>query len=194
MVGNFQPDGALHQMGTRPASDDWGRHSLMIRHLLVAAMPYLFAGTVQADESAFLGSLEGRWAGGGMVRVRIDRTPINVSCNLNSQATDVALSLKGTCRGLILISRSIGADLQFTGANYSGTYVGPSGRKSTLTGKRRGSAINLTIHWAREVNGDRRANLTLQRVGENGMKLVTVDVDPKTGNSVVTSEINLQKK
>jgi hypothetical protein len=154
----------------------------------------LFAGTVQADESAFLGSLEGKWTGGGMVRVRIDRMPINVSCNLDSQTTDVALSLKGTCRGLIVVSRSIGADLQFTGVNYSGTYVGPSGRKSTLIGKRRGSAINLTIHWAREVNGDRRANLTLQRVGENGMKLVTVDVDPRTGNRVVTSEINLQKR
>ncbi|AFL50777.1 hypothetical protein ABIE78_003429 [Sinorhizobium fredii] len=166
----------------------------MIRHLFVAVMLSLFAGTVQADESAFLGSLEGQWAGGGMVRVRVDRTPINVSCNFDSQATDVALSLKGTCRGLIVVSRSIGADLQFTGVNYSGTYVGPSGRKSTLIGKRRGSAINLTIHWAREVNGDRRANLTLQRVGENGMKLVTVDVDPRTGNRVVTSEINLQKR
>jgi hypothetical protein len=166
----------------------------MVRHLFVAVMLPLFAGTVQADESAFLGSLEGKWTGGGMVRVRIDRMPINVSCNLDSQTTDVALSLKGTCRGLIVVSRSIGADLQFTGVNYSGTYVGPSGRKSTLIGKRRGSAINLTIHWAREVNGDRRANLTLQRVGENGMKLVTVDVDPRTGNRVVTSEINLQKR
>jgi hypothetical protein len=166
----------------------------MIRHLLAAATLSLFAGTVQADESAFLGSLEGKWAGGGMVRVRVDRTPINVSCNFDSQATDVALSMRGTCRGLIVVSRSIGADLQFTGVNYSGTYVGPSGRKSTLFGKRRGSAINLTIHWAREVNGDRRANLTLERVGENGMKLVTVDVDPRSGNRVVTSEINLQRK
>ncbi|HXV29522.1 MAG TPA: hypothetical protein VD840_04235 [Sinorhizobium sp.] len=166
----------------------------MIRRLLCASILAFAAGAAQADEQAFLGALEGNWAGGGMVKIRTDMMPINVSCDLHSRNSGLALSLRGTCRGLILVSRPIGADLAFNGAHYSGTYIGPSGGKSGLTGSRRGSAINLTIHWAKEVNGDRRARLTLQKVGENGMKLTTVDVDPRSGNRVVTSEINLRRE
>ena len=35
--------------------------------------------------------------------------------------------------------------------------------------------------------------MTVQKVGENGMKLTTVDVDPKTGVQVVTCEISLSR-
>ncbi|MDK1385646.1 hypothetical protein QN224_09530 [Sinorhizobium sp. 8-89] len=166
----------------------------MIQRLLAACGLFFAVGAAQADETAFLGSLEGQWAGDGMVKVRINRSPINVSCTFNSQASGPALSMKGTCRGLIVVSRAVGADLQFNGSSYSGFYVGPSGRRAGLTGNRRGNAINLTIRWPREVNGDRSANLTLQKVGQNGMRLVTTDVDPRSGYSVVTSDINLRRQ
>lgn len=167
----------------------------MIRRFLQASsILVLAAGATQASEQAFLGALEGQWAGRGTVKIRADVAPINVSCNLNSRNAGLALSMRGTCRGLILVSRPIGADLQFNGARYSGTYIGPRGGKSGLIGSRRGDAINLTIHWAREVNGDRRARLILRKVGENGMQLTTIDVDPRSGSRVVTSKIDLRRE
>lgn len=165
----------------------------MIRHLLVGGALCLFAAAAEADEQAFLGSLEGKWAGRGMVKTRADARPLNVSCNFNSQAAGLALSMRGTCRGLIVFSRSISADLAYNGADYNGIYIGPMGGRSGLVGKRRGNAINLIVHWAKEVNGDHRANMTLQKVGENGMRLTTIDVDPRSGGRIVTSDINLRR-
>lgn len=166
----------------------------MKRHLLIASAICLIAAAAQADERAFLGSLEGNWAGRGIVKLRADMAPINVACNFDSTNSGLAFSMRGTCRGLILVSRSISADLKFDGAHYSGTYIGPKGGRSGLMGNRRGSAINLTIHWAKEVNGDRRARMILQKVGDHGMKLMTVDRDPSSGGRVVTSEINLRRR
>jgi len=166
----------------------------MIGRLLTAGMIVLAAGAAQADERAFLGSLEGQWAGRGMVKMRADARPINVSCNFDTQSAGSALSMRGTCRGLVVVSRSIGADLQSNGENYRGIYTGPMGGRSGLVGKRRGDAINLTVRWAKEVNGDHRANMTLRKVGENGMRLTTIDVDPSSGKRVVTSDIKLQRR
>ncbi|OAP36604.1 hypothetical protein AU381_19130 [Sinorhizobium glycinis] len=166
---------------------------MLQKFLLTLGVLCCTAGTALADETAFLDSLEGKWTGSGMVLTRINRAPINVSCNFDSEADGSALSMKGTCRGLLVISRSISADLRSKGATYSGVYVGPRGGRSALTGSRRGNAINLTIRWAREVNGDRRARLVVQKVGENGMRLSTIDEDPSSGKRVVTSEINLRR-
>ncbi len=63
-----------------------------------------------------------------------------------------------------------------------------------LNGKRLGNAIKLAIHWAKEVNGDRSARMTIEKIGSKGMRLNTVDTDrPKSGKSVVTGQINLRR-
>ncbi|TCL68155.1 hypothetical protein EV286_10982 [Rhizobium sp. BK251] len=160
--------------------------SLMIA-LVLAASP------AHADEAAFLGSLQGSWAGSGSVKIRINSTPVNVTCTFNSQTSKTELSLNGTCRGFVLISRSLGADLKFNGARYSGIYVGPNGGKAGLSGNRQGNVINLTIRWPKEVNGDRTARLMLQKTGADGMMLTTTDNDPSSGRNVVTSQINLRR-
>ena len=147
-----------------------------------------------SEETAFLKSLEGNWAGSGTVKPRIGSAPIGVRCSFETRENADALSMQGTCRGMILISRSIGADIKVDGTRYSGVYIGPAGGRSALSGSRQGEAINLAIRWANEVNGDRNANLTVERVGSTGMVLKTVDTDPASGEAVVTSEINLQRR
>ncbi len=59
--------------------------------------------------------------------------------------------------------------------------------------KRSGNAIKLAILWAKEVNGDRSARMTIEKIGSNGMRLTTIDTDPKTGKGIVTSQINLRR-
>ena len=151
------------------------------------------AGAVHAQEAEFLQSLDGDWSGKGTVKVRADSSPVNVTCNFDSDATETSLSLDGNCRGLVIVSRAIGADLKANGSKYSGSYVGAGTGTAGLSGSRSGNAINLGIAWAKEVNGDRKAQMTVEKVGDNGMTLTTVDVDPKTGKRVVTSAITLAR-
>ncbi len=48
---------------------------------------------------------------------------------------------------------------------------------STRNGSRSGNAINLAIRWAKLVNGDRSAQLTVQKKGVNGILLTVTDRD-----------------
>jgi len=161
---------------------------------LLTAVIFAFAApSAQADEGSYLRSLGGSWAGKGTVLVRTNSSPVTVTCRFTSNASASSLALDGNCRGLMVISRSIGSRLKSSGGKYTGTYTGSSSGVARLTGTRRGHALNLAIRWAKNVNGDRSAQLTLEKVGTDGMRLSTIDVDPATGKAVVTSEINLRR-
>jgi hypothetical protein len=164
-----------------------------LARMILAASTIFVAPIAHASETAFLQSLEGTWKGNGTVKVRTDTSPVKVACNFTSDASDASLALDGKCRGLIVVSRSIEANLNAKGGRYSGSYVGAGTGTASLSGNRRGNAIDLGIRWAKEVNGDRNARLTVEKVGADGMTLTTVDVDPKTGKNVITSRINLRR-
>lgn len=151
------------------------------------------AANARADEADFLRSFQGNFAGRGIVKVTTDAPTVNVSCTFNSDATSTSLSLDGNCRGLVVVTRAISADLKASGAKYTGVYVGSRTGPAKLAGSRSGNAINLGISWATEVNGDRKARLTVEKTSGDGMRLTVTDVDPKTGKSVVTSRIDLQR-
>jgi hypothetical protein len=118
---------------------------------------------------------------------------MNISCTFTSDATATSLSLDGSCRAMLLMTREIRADLTTSGDAYSGTYVGSRSGPAGLSGSRVGNAINLDIHWAKLVNGDRDAELTVEKTGEDEMRLTVTDADPKTGKLVVTSRIDLKR-
>lgn len=153
----------------------------------------VLGGAAQAQESAFLQSLGGKWAGRGSVRVSADASPVNVRCSFDSDATADSMALQGSCTGLVIVSRDIGAIIKSSGGRYKGTYTGSRTGPAALSGKRAGNALNLAIRWAAEVNGDRSAQLRLEKVGERGMRLTTIDKDPRTGNEVVISKIDLKR-
>ena len=151
------------------------------------------AGPAHATDGAFLKSLGGSWVGKGTVKVDADSQPIKINCKFASDATESSLSLDGKCTGYVVFSRAIGADVKTNGKTYMGTYTGSRTGPAGLSGKRSGYALVLGIHWAKEVNGDRAAQLRLEKVGDNGMRLTTIDKDPATGRSIVISEINLRR-
>jgi hypothetical protein len=158
---------------------------------LLAFAPPLSA---KADDAAFLLSLSGQWTGGGSVKTRTNRAPINVSCSFSSVGKATSLSLNGACRGFVVISRKIGADVKISKGRYRGTYIGAGTGPAGLTGRRQGDALQLDIRWAKAINGDRNARLTVEKIGARGMRLTTRDRDPATGKTVVTSRIDLKRK
>ena len=150
-----------------------------------------FSSAAMSQEAAFLKEVAGSWTGTGTVKVRTNSAPVKVSCDFESGSTETTLKLDGNCRGLVVVSRAISADITIADGRYSGSYIGAGTGTAGLSGKRSGNKINLGIRWAKEVNGDRTAKMTIEKVGSQGMSLTTVDTDPETGKSVVTSLINL---
>jgi hypothetical protein len=160
--------------------------------LLIAAC-LLSTTAAHADEESFLRLLQGKFAGKGTVRIRTNSPVMNISCTFTSDTTDASLALDGTCRAMMIMTREIRADLTTSGATYSGTYVGSKSGPAALSGSRTGDAINLDIRWAKIVNGDRDAQMTVEKIGADAMRLTVTDVDPRTGNTVVTSRIDLNR-
>ena len=168
-----------------------------MRNVMTAALlglaTIVAAPTAQAQEADFLSSLDGSFTGTGTVKVRTNSKPVKVTCTFSSNASGNALSLNGRCRGLVVVSRAISADLRAKGSRYSGTYVGAGTGPASLSGSRRGNAISLGVRWSKEVNGDRQAQLKVEKVGADRLRLTTTDKDPETGQSVVTSRIDLRR-
>ena len=161
--------------------------------LVFAGAAAAFGSVAQAAEADFLQSLGGNWSGKGSVKVDADSPSISVNCKFASDTTDSSMKLDGNCVGLVVFSRPIGARLKTDGKSYTGTYIGSGTGPAGLNGRRSGNSLNLGIRWAKEVNGDRTAKMKLEKVGADGMRLTTVDTDPRTGKSVTTSQINLRR-
>ncbi|RWM29294.1 hypothetical protein [Mesorhizobium sp.] len=161
--------------------------------LLLLAGCLTAAVDARADDADFLRSFQGSFAGDGTFKVSASAPTVNISCTFKSGATSTSLSLDGKCRGLILMTRAISADLKANGAGYTGVYVGSRTGPAQLNGSREGNALNLGIRWAKEVNGDRKAQLTVEKTGRDGMRLTVTDTDPKTGKTMVTSRIDLRR-
>jgi hypothetical protein len=163
--------------------------------ILVAALlpALLLPPPAMASEADFLASLAGSWQGTGYVMTRIGGGKFNVSCGLNVKSGAASLSMNGNCRGMVIVKRPISANITVKGQHYTGIYVGPSGMTSTLSGSRRGNAVHLSVRWAKVTNGDRDANMTIEKTGGNGLRLSTIDKDLSSGKTVVTSSIDLRR-
>jgi hypothetical protein len=161
--------------------------------LFLSVTVLCFGAIAHAGDADLLKSLDGNWSGKGTVKVRVNSLPMTVSCKFSADTTERSLSLNGNCTGFMGFSRAVGASLKLDGSAYTGTYIGGGTGPAGLNGKRAGNTLELGILWAKPVNGDRNAKMRIEKIGSDGMRLSTIDIDPKTGKSVVTSEINLRR-
>lgn len=148
---------------------------------------------VAAEDQAFLASFAGNWSGKGAFRLSTAGSPVGVTCSFRSTATAASLKLDGTCRGMVVFSRRIVVTIQRSGGGYAGAYVGSTTGPAGIQGRRDGEALDLSIAWAADVNGDRQARMLVEKVGADAMRLRTIDRDPRTGRSVETSSIDLRR-
>jgi hypothetical protein len=145
-----------------------------------------------ADEAEFLRALSGSWSGGGSYVRPSGNTPVTVNCQLSSTATASSLNMRGTCRALVVLARSLNAELHVTGDEYLGRYVGPEG-EATLRGGRSGNSLFVDVHWHRPVRGDQQARMEISLLASSHLTLRTTDVDPAGGRAVVTTDLRLRR-
>jgi hypothetical protein len=146
-----------------------------------------------ASEADFLKSIEGQWSGGGTVLTKLGGSNVNVSCKMKSSANAANFAMDGSCRAFVVVTRSFTARVKATGTSYSGTYVGVSGKPSTLQGSRNSNTLNLNVTWAAVEYDNKKAVMTIQRVGDDGLRIQTVDRDPQSGKSIVTTDLKLKR-
>lgn len=166
-----------------------------MRIVLAILLVYAALGPVAAvaSEADFLKSIEGNWSGGGTVLTKLGGSNVGVSCKMKSSANAANFAMDGSCRALVVVTRNFTARVKATGRSYSGTYVGVSGKPSTLQGSRNSNTINLNVTWAAVEYGDKKALMTIQRVGADGLRIQTVDQDPQSGKSIVTTDLKLKR-
>lgn len=161
---------------------------IFISVLLGAGM--LATTAASASEAEFLDILAGDWSGGGSIRLKPEDNPVDVSCELSSDANAASISMDGTCNALIVMSRQIGADLSVDGSSYSGSYTGSPNGPAMLAGTRQGDTINLSVSWP---ESGREAAMSLS-ASDNAMQIVTSEAHPETGEQIVTAQLSFQRQ
>ena len=147
----------------------------------------------RSDDASYLIGFRGDWQGAGFVKVKSSFPEVAVDCAFKSTATDTALKLDGVCKALLVIMKSVSAELVVNEEQYFGTYTGARTGPALLEGKRIGDAIDLNITWAGEVNGDRTAIMKIAKTATDQMMLSIIDIDPNTGNWITTSQFELRR-
>ena len=154
------------------------------------------AGTAPAEGVAmeFTPALSGTWEGGGEVFVNTEQeTPFNVKCDITVNATDTTFDLDGEC-GALFIKRPIRVSLIEEGDAISGTYDADLRTGiADLDGTLEPDGIEMAVTWGGEVNGDTEARMRIERTGDGGLRVLTIDTDPATGEEVTTSDLKLQR-
>lgn len=169
-------------------------HSIPSLRAVLAAVAVLSATPALADAS-FLDRFEGRFAGKGFVQREQDTSPRSVSCAVNgTRPSPNALTIAGSCRAAIIVTRKIGADIRFDRATnrFAGTYTGSSRGPAQLSnGRLNGNTLTLDLTYPTPVHGDRRAVMRITNAG--GGQLTLAVTDQVDGAAKKTSDITLSK-
>jgi hypothetical protein len=75
--------------------------------------------------------------------------------------------MNGSC-GMLVFRQALGLTIKNAGGNrYIGTYTGSKTGPAKLEGTLRGDRLVMSIKWGGLVNGDRTAQMVLERTGPN---------------------------
>src|SRR5215213_9101724 len=139
----------------------------MKRVCLAAALStILLISTAEAASSEFFDNLSGSWSGSGKAYLS-KYGEISANCRVAITGAETKVAMKGSC-GMMVFQRALGLSIRNAGGNrYVGTYTGSSTGPARLDGTLRGDRLLMTIKWGGLVNGDRTAQMVLQRTGPN---------------------------
>ena len=163
---------------------------------LAAALAAGAAGFAATEsEDVFLDRFAGQWSGSGSVVRNFESGAHDVNCELTGSNGPGQVSIDGSCRAYLVFSRDIGARLQLDPATgtYRGTYVGSKVGPAALSGRRNGDALDLTVTWPEEVNGDRKANMQIVNAGDGRLRIVVTDQQDGSGPLHTTTDISLTR-
>ncbi len=142
--------------------------------LAAALASALMASAAEAAPSKFFDNLSGSWSGSGRAYVT-KYGDISANCRVAINGTETNVAMKGSC-GMLVFRQALGLSLKNAGGDkYVGTYTGSKTGPAKLEGTLRGDRLVMTIRWGGLVNGDRTAQMVLERTGPNSFAQVVND-------------------
>jgi hypothetical protein len=134
--------------------------------LATALSSALLVSNAHAASSNFFNNLSGTWSGSGKAYLS-KYGEISAKCRVAITGAETRVAMNGSC-GMLVFQRALGLSIRNTGGNrYVGTYTGSSTGPAKLVGTLRGDRLLMTINWGGLVNGDRTAQMVLERTGPN---------------------------
>ena len=126
----------------------------------------LMLSAAEAAPAKFFDNLSGNWSGSGKAFVA-KYGDISSSCRVAITGAETKVAMNGSC-GVAVFRQALGLSIRNAGGNrYVGTYTGSKTGPATLDGTLRGNRLVMTIRWGGLVNGDRSAQMVLERTGTN---------------------------
>lgn len=148
-----------------------------------------------SDEQSFLNRFAGNWSGGGPVRRNAQSPIINATCTVAGDHAANRMSVAGSCRGAVVFTRDISADVSYDAATgrYSGTYVGARAGPAVISGKRNGNRVNFTMTWPKPVNGSTKARMTIINDGQGMLRIQVISQPQANGPATTLSDLTFRK-
>lgn len=147
-----------------------------MKRLFLAAILFvpLLISAAQAAPSDFFDNLSGSWSGSGKAYLS-KYGEISASCRVAINGSETKVAMNGSC-GMLVFRQALGLSIRNAGGNnYVGTYTGSKTGPATLAGTLQGDRLVMTIKWGGLVNGDRTAQMVLQRTGPNSFAQTVKD-------------------
>ena len=134
----------------------------------------LLISAAQAAPTAFFDNLSGSWSGSGRAYVT-KYGDISANCRVAISGAETKVAMNGSC-GMLVFRQALGLSIRNAGGNrYVGTYTGSGTGPARLEGTLRGDRLVMNIKWGGLVNGDRTAQMVLERTGPNSFAQVVND-------------------
>lgn len=143
-----------------------------------------------AQES--LEPFSGKWQGSGEY-VRLNGDRVDVQCKLDTEGSAKSLNMNGRCTALVFISRDLIAHITADDSRISGQYSGPEG-SGAVQGERVENTLDLSIRWEKPVRGDETAEMKIELLGPNRLRLRSFDRDAATNSMVAVTDLHLQRQ
>lgn len=156
-------------------------------------VPLCLAGGVCATTTV-LDRYVGVFAASGTILEGPNASPHQVRCQFaTSRQGATSLTLRGTCRAYLIISRSVAVDLAWDpqSGRVTGTYTGSRVGTAQLTGRQAGADFVLSIQWPKPLYGDTIATLRVASTSPDRFRIVVTDRIGVNGPVRATTDLTL---
>ena len=133
-----------------------------------------FISTAQAAPNSFFDNLSGSWSGSGKAYTS-KYGEVSANCRVAITGAETRVAMLGSC-GILAFRRALGLSIRNAGGNkYVGTYTGSTTGPAKLEGTLKDNRLVMIIRWGALVNGDRTAQMVLERTGPNSFAQIVND-------------------
>ena len=155
--------------------------------------PLCLVGCAEAAP-AVLDRYAGSFSASGTILEGPNANSHQVRCRFTvSRQGATGLSLHGTCRAYVILSRSVSVNLAWDprSGQVTGTYTGSRVGMAQVTGTQTGADFDLTIKWPKPLYGDMTADLRVASVDPDRFRIVVMDRIGVNGPLRATTDLTL---